>query len=194
MLDKKNWYGLFRPVTVFMHSLPVLSDSFTAQTTGSERGRSLVFPNNLETYYLVNADYDTLVGWCQDTVFSYQSLRHLTDRKGNNGHFVDDGVFDSNGYVYTLNPAKRPAPSSDDNSIVLPIKNQPRGTEYLVRWYDAETGLELVEEATTVTVRRPLFRSKRITIQFPSSIRDVEGGHINNTFGDAVFLVTKKSQ
>ena len=194
VLDKKNWYGLFRPVTVFMHSLPVLSDSFTAQTTGSERGRSLVFPNNLETYYLVNADYDTLVGWCQDTVFSYQSLRHLTDRKGNNGHFVDDGVFDSNGYVYTLNPAKRPAPSSDDNSIVLPIKNQPRGTEYLVRWFDAETGLELVEEATTVTVRRPLFRSKRITIQFPSSIRDVEGGHINNTFGDAVFLVTKKSQ
>ena len=175
-----------------MQGLPVLSDSFEAQTTGTVQGSSLVFPNNLETYYLVNADYDTLVGWCQDTAFTYQALRHLTDRKGSNGHFVDNGVFDPQGYVYTLNPAKRPGPSSDDNRIVLPIKDQPRGTEYRVRWFDAETGRELTDEATTVTVRRPFFRGKRITIAFPSSIRDVEGGRVNNTFGDAVFLITRE--
>ena len=169
-----------------------MSDSFKAQTTGTERGKLLVFPNNLETYYLVNADFDTLIGWCQDTVFTYQALRHLTDRNGSNGHFADNAVFDPQGYVYTLNPAKRPGPSSDDNSIVLPIKNQPRGTEYTVRWFDAETGLELTDEATTVTVKRPFLRGKRLTIAFPSSIRDVEAGRINNTFGDAVFVITKK--
>lgn len=191
VIDKNNWYGLFKPVMTFLQGLPVLSDSFEAQTTGTVQGSSLVFPNNLETYYLVNADYDTLVGWCQDTAFTYQALRHLTDRKGSNGHFVDNGVFDPQGYVYTLNPAKRPGPSSDDNRIVLPIKDQPRGTEYRVRWFDAETGRELTDEATTVTVRRPFFRGKRITIAFPSSIRDVEGGRVNNTFGDAVFLITR---
>ena len=191
VVDKNNWYGLFKPMTTFLQSLPVLSDSFKAQTTGTERGKSLVFPNNLETYYLVNADFDTLIGWCQDTVFTYQALRHLTDRNGSNGHFADNAVFDPQGYVYTLNPAKRPGPSSDDNSIVLPIKNQSRGTEYSVRWFDAETGLELTEEATTISVKRPFFRGRRITIEFPSSIRDVEAGRINNTFGDAVFMITK---
>ena len=107
-------------MTTFLQSLPVLSDSFEARTTGTERGKLLVFPNNLETYYLVNADFDTLIGWCQDTVFTYQALRHLTDRNGSNGHLADNAVFDPQGYVYTLNPAKRPGPSSDDNSIMLP--------------------------------------------------------------------------
>lgn len=192
VIDNSNWYALFKPMTVFLNGLPVLSDSFKARTTGSERIKSLVFPNHLETYYLVNADFDTLVGWSQDTAFCYQSLRHLTDRSGSNGHFVDNGVFDPKGYIYTLNPAKRPGPSSNDNSIVLPVKNQPRGTKYKVRWFDAETGLELTDEATTVTVKRPFLRGKRITIEFPSSIRDVENGRINNTFGDAVFLITKE--
>ena len=76
---------------------------------------------------------------------------------------------------------------------MLPVKNQPRGTKYEVRWFDAETGLELTEEATTVTVRRPFLRGRRITVEFPSSIRDLEGSRINNTFGDAVFMITKIS-
>lgn len=191
-MDKCNWYELFLPVTTFFGKLPVLSDSFTAKTTGSVIGHSLVFPNHLETYYLVNAEEDTLMGWSQDTAFCYQSLRRLTDETGTNGHFVDNGkVSDPKGYVYTLNPAKRPKPSYLSNRIVLPINNQPRGTQYQVRWFDAETGLELTEEATTVVVRRPLFRSKRIVIEFPSSIRDIWNAQINNTFGDAVFVITK---
>ena len=97
----------------------------------------------------------------------------------------------ANLFVFALNPSKRPAPSYPSNRIVLPISNQPRGTVYRVRWYDPETGLELTEEATTVIVRRPLFRSKRIVIEFPSSIRDIWGAKINNTFGDAVFVITK---
>ena len=147
--------------------------------------------NNIDTYYLINTDEDTLIGWCQDDAFNYQSLRRLADREGNDGHFVTDGVFDRKGYVYTLDPAKRPGPSSNDNSIVLPVKNQRRGTEYRVRWFDGETGLELTREATTVTVRRPFLRGKRIVIEFPSSIRDIEGGRVNNTYGDAVFVITK---
>lgn len=192
VLDQQDWYKLTKPMLTFFNNLPLLSDSFTAETTSTERGRSLVFPNNLETYYLVNADCDTLLGWAQDTAFCYQSLRRLTDR-ADKDHFLDQGLFDPKGYVYTLDPSKRPGPSSDSNRIVLPVKNQPRGTKYEVRWFDAETGLELTEEATTVTVRRPFLRGRRITVEFPSSIRDLEGSRINNTFGDAVFMITKIS-
>ena len=191
ILDKCDWYRHFRPMLTFFRNLPVLSDSFKAATTGTARGNSLIFNNNIDTYYLINTDEDTLIGWCQDDAFNYQSLRRLADREGNDGHFANDGVFDRKGYVYTLDPAKRPGPSSGDNSIVLPIKNQRRGTEYRVRWFDGETGLELTREATTVTVRRPFLRGKRIVIEFPSSIRDIEGGRVNNTYGDAVFVITK---
>ena len=190
VIDQQNWYERFKPVLAFFSNLPVLSDSFTAETTGTARGLTLEFPNNLETYYLVNEANDTLMGWCQDTAFCFQSLHHLTDRV-EQGHFVAQGVFDPTGYVYTLNPAKRPGPSSSSNEIVLRVGNQPRGTRFLVRWFDAETGLELVDEATVVTVKRPFLRRRRITIEFPSSIRDLEAGRINNTFGDAVFLITK---
>ena len=191
-LDKNNWYGHFKPLLAFFGNLPVLSDAFTAKHTGNVKGLTLTFPNHLQTYYMVNTTEDTLMGWSQDTAFCYQSLRYLTDKVGKNHHFENDGVFDPDGYVYTLNPSKRPAPSYPSNRIVLPISNQPRGTVYRVRWYDPETGLELTEEATTVIVRRPLFRSKRIVIEFPSSIRDIWGARINNTFGDAVFMITKE--
>lgn len=190
-LDQNNWYNLFKPVTTFFNNLPVLSDSFTAKTTGTTKGQSLSFPNHLETYYMVNADEDTLMGWVQDTAFCYQSLRRLTDEVGKNGHFVDDGKSDSNGYIYTLDPSKRPAPSYISNRIVLPIENHPRGTRFQVRWYDTETGLELTDEATEVTVRRPWFRGRRIVIEFPSSIRDIWDVKVNNTYGDAVFVLTK---
>ena len=191
VLDKNNWYHHFKPLLTFFNNLPVLSDSFTAKHTGTVKGLTLTFPYHLQTYYMVNADEDTLIGWSQDTAFCYQSLRLLTDAVGKNHHFADDGVFDPDGYVYTLNPSKRPAPSYPSNRIVLPISNQPRGTQYQVRWFDSETGLELTKEATTVTVKKPLFRSKRIVIEFPSSIRDIWGVRINNTFGDAVFMITK---
>lgn len=191
-LRERDVFDRFKPVTVFSNNLPILSETFTAETTGTVRGKQLVFPNNIATYYLMNAAEDTLLGWCQDTAFCYQSLRRLADNVSK-GHFVDNGVFDPDGYIYTLNPAKRPAPSYLSNRIVLPISDQPRGTQYQVRWFDAETGLELTDEATTVSVTKPWFRSKRIVIEFPSSIRDIWGARINNTYGDAVFMITKIS-
>lgn len=193
VIDKGNWYGLFKPIMTFLNGLPVLSDSFTAQHTGKESGNHLVFPNNIETYYMVNASEDTLIGWCQDAAFSYQSLRRLTDEEGGNGHFVNDGVIDPEGYVYTLDPAKRPGPSHLSNRIVLPINSQKPGTRYLVQWFDAESGRELRSEMAEAVVRRPWFRGRRIVIDFPASVRNVVGGRINNTFGDAVFMITKIS-
>lgn len=189
-LRDRDIFDLFKPVTVFSNSLPMLSGTFTAKLTGEVRGKELVFPNGLATYYLANADADTLMGWCQDTAFCYQALRRLTDQVGQNGHFVDDGVFDPEGYIYTLDPAKRPRPSSRDNRIVLPVNGQPRGTKYQVQWFDAETGLELVDEAQVVAVRKPWFGNARIVVEMPASIRDVEGRKVNNTFGDAVFVIT----
>lgn len=192
-LRDRDVFGLFKPLLVFSNILPLLSDTFTAATTGTVRGRHVEFPNNIATYYIINATEDTLMGWCQDTAFCYQSLRRLTDEVGKNGHFVDDGVLDPDGYVYTLDPTKRPAPSYISNRIVLPVPDQPIGTHYQVRWFDSETGLELTDEATTATVVKPWFRSRRIVIEFPMSIRDIWNAEIHNTFGDAVFVITKIS-
>lgn len=192
-LKDRNAFGMFKPLLVFCKGIPLLSDTFTAATTGTVRGRHVEFPNNIATYYIMNATEDTLMGWCQDTAFCYQSLRRLTDEVGKDGHFVTDVVLDPDGYLYTLDPAKRPAPSYVNNRIVLPISDQPIGTRYQVRWFDSETGLELTDEATTVRVVKPWFRSRRIIIEFPSSIRDIWNAEIHNTFGDAVFVITKIS-
>lgn len=190
VLRENKWFERYQPLLTFFNEMPLLSESFKPQITGWVDGRVLVFPNNLETYYLVNASEDTLMGWSQDTAFCYQSLRHLTDEVGKNNHFDPGKVKDADGYVYTLRADKRPNPSSNSNTIVLPIRNQERGTLYQVRWYDAETGRELSSEATTVAVRRFWFR-KYLAIEFPSSIRDLSNGTVNNTFGDAVFVISK---
>lgn len=190
VLSKCNLFRQFKPMMVFCSGLPILSDSFTAETTGTEKGGYLEFPNQLATYYLINASEDTLMGWCQDTAFCYQSLRRLTDEVGKNGHFVNDGVFDPKGYVYTLNSSKRPAPSAKRNTIQIPMTEQPRGTRYSVKWYDTETGNEIVSEETIAVVRRKRLR-KVLSFEFPSSIRDTKKGVITNTFGDAVFVLYK---
>lgn len=192
-LKDRNVFGLFKPLLVFCNGLPLLSDTFTAATTGTVKGRHVEFPNNIATYYIINATEDTLMGWCQDTAFCYQSLRRLSDEVGKNGHFVDNGVLDPDGYVYTLDSDKRPAPSFISNHIMFPITDQPNGTRYQVRWFDSETGSELTDEATTVTVVKPWFMSRRIVIEFPSSIRDIRNAKIHNSFGDAVFVITKIS-
>jgi hypothetical protein len=187
-LEKCGTHKVFEPVHTFSKNLPIPSETFNPRTTdkiSKVTKNKLVFPNSLETYYMINATEDTLYGWSQDTLFTYQSLRRLTDKVGSNGHFKDDGVEDAKGYVYTLNANKRPRPSSRSNSITLPIVRQPDGTVYNVRWYDSETGGELTSERTTATVK-----GKALTIEFPSSIRDLKKRRINNTFGDAVFVIT----
>ena len=186
-LDKCGINKNFRPVLTFSKSLPIPSANFSPRTTGQiiKTSKSvLVFPNGLETYYMVNAAEDTLYGWSQDTAFTYQSLRRLTDKVGNNGHFKDDGIVDAKGYVYTLNANKRPRPSSRNNGISLPITKQPAGTIYVVRWFDAETGYEMKADRTLAVVGK----DNTLSFDFPVSIR--EKRRINNTFGDAVFFIT----
>lgn len=186
-LREKGLFHLFGPVLTFSKNLPVLSETFSALSTASIEKNATVFPNGIETYYLISAAEDTLYGWCQDSAFSYQALRRLTDRVGKNGHFDNDGVFDDSGYVYTLNPDKKPKPCSRNNTITLPIKGQPVGAEYVVRWYDSETGLEIVGERAKAVVKKDGWRSKAVSFEFPSSVRDLKQRRINNTYGDAVF-------
>lgn len=181
----------FRPMKVFAEGLPLLSAWFTPATTGTPRGNALVFPNNIQTFYMVNETEDTIYGWCQDTAFSYQALRRLTEPAAGDGHFKTDNTIDTTGYLYTLDPSKRPAPSSKKNTITFTLNQQPVGTRYAVRWFDTETGLELKEEATTTTLKARWFQ-KQLDIEMPSSIRDVDGGVVNNTFGDAVFIIYKE--
>ena len=193
VLTKCGLFSTTRPMMVFSQGLPILSDAFTPQTTGYVSRSTLVFPNNLETYYLINATEDTLLGWSQDTAFCYQSLRHITNKTVVKGHFVPDKVTDREGYVYTLDPRKRPRPSSRNNGIEIPIAHQPVGTQYVVKWYDAETGHEMENERTSAVVSQDRRGNRQLKFEFPSSVRDLKNRRINNTDGDAVFCITKKA-
>lgn len=190
-LRNNNLFFRFKPVFTFLSQLPIPSDSFTPKTTGELQNTSMVCPNDIETFYMINAAQDTLYGWCQDVAFRYQSLRLLTDPVGNNNHFIDNKVNDPKGYVYTLSPNKKPQASSRSNTISIPVGKQPSGTKYAIRWFDAETGLEITSEATTASVRGNWFTRKTLSFEFPTSIRDPKTRTINNTFGDAVFMIVK---
>lgn len=194
-VDFCGLYNRFAPLLNFSQKLPLLSSSFTSHHTGEIIGHKLVFPNNLQTYYMINAAQDTIYGWSQDTAFAYQSLRWLTDGAyveqtiwGPIIFFDPDMVYDPDGYVYTLDPVKRPNPSSNSNAITLPITNQPVGSRYAVTWYDSETGHVLNPGVINYTsVYLDAQGNKKLTFQFPSSIRNLQQNTINNTFGDAVF-------
>ena len=107
-------------------------------------------------------------------------------------HFIDNAVFDPDGYVYKLLVEKRPAPSSKSNSIVIPITNHPVGTSYQLTWYNTETGLP---EGSPLILQVSYFsddqRYKAVSFRFPSTIRDLRNHSINNTFGDAVFVLVR---
>ena len=195
-LDTQELFDRFHPVFAFCNQLPILSDSFEAYTTGVVSGNQLLFPpNNIEVYYMKNQTEDTIMGWCQDTAFCYQSLRWLTDSvrmvadtSGGAWHFVKNGVFDPNGYVYTLNPAKKPAPSSNSNVIRIPITNKPVGSIYCLTWFNSETGLQYNFSINNITVQQDA-NGKYLSFKFPSNIRDLHSNLINNTYGDVVFTI-----
>lgn len=189
VLEECGIHSIYKPILNFCKQLPILSDTYVPYTTGEPQKHAIVFPNGIETYYMVNAADDTLYGWSQDTAFTYQALRRLTDRVNAKSHFEEGAVFDPKGYVYTLNDRKKPRPSSRSNVISIPIAKQPAGTRYVVRWYDTETGLEIRSEATEAVVR-----NHALTFEFPSSIRNVKKKTISNTFGDAVFVVTRENK
>ena len=190
-LNTHKLWNIYKPAITFVEQLPKPSESFTAHHTATINGNSTVFPNGIQTYYMMNKTEDTLYGWCQDTAYSYQALRRLTDKVGENGHFDNNGVFDPNGYVYTLNSAKKPRPSSRNNEITLIIRKQRVGTQYSIRWFDGETGQEISSKKNTVVVQNNgLFQPKTITFEFPTSIRDVENQAVNTKFGDAAFIIT----
>lgn len=188
-LRDKDLLRIYAPVLVYSKNIPLLPDSFTPHTTVSVTKKTWTCPNGIETYYLSSANEDTLYGWCQDTAFSYQALRRLTDKSISKGHFVTDAKVDAKGYVYTLDEDKRPRPCSKCNGIILPISKQAVGTQYVVRWFDGETGLEIAQEKTKVTVKHNRKNNQFIEIEFPSTIRDLKKHRINNTFGDAAFII-----
>lgn len=208
-LDSCAMYNRFVPITNFCQTLPILSESFTEHTTGTENNNDKIeFDNGLATYYMINGSEDTIMGWSQDTAFAYQALRRLTDSLRIqvdtllNGTikmtpYFKDSVppFDPNGYIYTLNPLKRPAPSSNSNIITLPITNQPIGSRYLIKWYDSETGYAINTGIITYSsVHLDSLGNRCISFEFPSSIRDIRSHTINNTFGDAVFVLVLKNK
>ena len=204
-LDSCALYQRFTPLMNFCANLSILSGTYTAHTTGYVTGyRKLVFPNCIETYYMINADEDTIMGWCQDTAFAYQSLRWLTDSVEMHYDTVWNGdtvkIFnfldsvpplDPNGYLYTLDPSKRPAPSSNSNVITLPIVNQSVGKRYKLQWFDSETGYPYNISTVGVPVQQDSQGNKFISFQFPSFIRDLKQNVIKNTFGDCVFTLIR---
>lgn len=194
------FHNRYSALLTFCQNMPILSRTFSAYQTGEKIGHKLVFPNNIETYYMINAAEDTIYGWCQDTAFAYQSLRWLTDSVEPNTdstfylHFIDSVVFDSLGYVYKLTNDKRPAPSSGNNFIDIIVSNQPIGATFNLIWYNTETGLPYFNYLIQfVSVRLNELEDKVIRIYFPNEIRDLKRNTITNIFGDAVFVLTKTS-
>ena len=188
-LDKQGLLRIYEPIMNYCKNLPLLSDSFRPYNTAKISKNSAIYPNGIQTYYLSNAAEDSLYGWCQDTTFSYQALRRLADKKITNGHFDATGKYDANAYVYTLDAKKKPSPSSQSNTIILPISNQPVGAVYNIKWFDGETGNEIVLERTNASVKYDLRHGKHLSFDFPSSIRDLKKQTINNTLCDAAFIV-----
>jgi hypothetical protein len=159
-LKSQGLFKRFTPLVHFCENLPILSEAFTPYQTGTEEGYKLVFPNNIQTYYMINATEDTIMGWSQDTAFAYQSLRWLTDSvrmhsdsTGGALHFVNNAVFDQECYVYTLDTQNTPP--------------------------------------NIIEVQQDSFGNKHLSFAFPSCIRDIQQHVINNTFGDAVFIISK---
>ena len=188
-LDAQKLLRIYEPIMTFSKNLPLLSDDFRAYSTAKTTKSSTIFHNGIQTYYLSNSAEDSLYGWCQDTAFSYQALRRLADKKVTNGHFDTLGISDANGYVYTLDTEKKPRPCSKSNKIILPIANQPIGAIYDIRWYNAETGAEIIQERTTAYVNCSEKHGKHLAFDFPSSIRDLKKKTINNKQGDAAFIL-----
>lgn len=199
-LMRKDLFRHFKPMLTFCSELPILSDLFTGYTTGTVvNNKFLVFPQNIQTYYMKNQAEDTIYGWCQDTAMAYQSLRWLTDSvylgPAINGrepwHFLDSIVLDPDGYVYTLFSYKKPLPSSNSNNIVIPVANQPVNTCFEIKWYDAETGLE-TNNTSNIYVQQNASKGNYLSFSFPSSVRNLQNHVIVNKYGDAVFRITKK--
>lgn len=187
-LDKQGLLRIYEPILQYSKNLPLLSDSFKAYNTAKTSKNSAIYPNGIQTFYLANITEDSIFGWCQDTAFSYQALRRLAD-KVTKGHFDTLGKSNVNAYVYTLDAKKKPKPSSQSNTIILPIANQPAGTIYTIKWYDGETGNEIVSERTTVAVKSDIRNGKHLAFEFPASIRDLKKKTINNALGDAAFIL-----
>lgn len=188
--NKPECYSLFNPIFVFTRNLPFLSASFRGRTNGyiSDSDNKLIFPNNIEAYYMKNSTNDTIYGWAHDYAFSYLNLRGAVD-----GQCPYFSTILQDGYINTLNISDRPHPSPNQdgnysNEIILDVENVPAYTQYVIEWFDAESGERLRDTlGNVVNDRAAVSQSGKLCIEIPSCIRDLRNNRINNIFGDVVF-------
>lgn len=159
-------FTYFVPVSQFFNSMPIPSESFYPYSNKKNNGD---YPNGIEAYYLMNKMCDTIYGWAHDKIFRYQKLRSNAPN-----------------YVTTLNTAYRPQPSSSSNNIKIAIQNQPIGAQYVIEWYDSETGNVIQTDLAYVAGSGS---NTYLSFEFPSSIRNLQSHKICNNFGDVVFAI-----
>lgn len=162
----KDLFFIYKPITTFMNSLPIPSASFTPYQISD-----LTNPannNGLRTYYMKNANTDTVYGWTQDINFHWDFL-----------YTKPDGTVYPNltgqDYLMSLTPTSKPNSSSTNNDISIPISSFLNNKLFKVEWFDAQTGN--LYQQTTVTSA-----NNKVIISIPINLR-------TSTFGDAVFKV-----
>lgn len=129
-IKPRDLFSLYKPVSIFMNSIPLPSSAFTSHKIANTNG--------LRTYYMLNSGADTIYGWTQDIAFHFQNLRQTAN--GNN-------------YLQTLNPSYKPGTSSTDNRIYIPVGQNNR--QYIMKWYNALSG-QLYQSNSSLSVNNNL--------------------------------------
>ncbi|MBN1951022.1 MAG: T9SS type A sorting domain-containing protein [Bacteroidales bacterium] len=121
--------------------------------------------DNLNIYYINDPDAEKLYGLAQDEGFVLNRLIDYSD--------PDNPVLDP--YLTNLDENLMPDRLSQTNTFELPVSNG----QYIISWYDTETGDLVKEEYATIN-------NGTIELRIPSEL-------LGSKFGDAAFILTKSN-
>jgi hypothetical protein len=150
-MEAKNLYHLLKPVSTFMNNLPIPDVSFQPKK---------IDDGVIRMYYMENANAEIMYGWIQDKRYNFPTLRASS----------------FNTYLQTLNPTDKPQPLMGAHSISIPIPSLQNNKEFIVEWYNSETGL--------------LYQTQTVNSSNNSVVLNLPAVFYSGTFEDVVFKLS----